>query len=120
MILLNFAQPLPLDQLERLSRLIGQAIDEVRQPAAVSEPAAPIDQQARRLIDALALTPEQWQSAPLVAVLPAPEALALAVLAELHGRMGYFLPIVRLAEHVEVAEVLNLQAIRDAARVQRG
>jgi hypothetical protein len=47
-------------------------------------------------------------------------------LAELYGRMGYFPLVVHtrpvagsLPPRYEVAEVLNLQAIRDAARKRR-
>jgi hypothetical protein len=47
-------------------------------------------------------------------------------LAELHGRMGYFPPILRLRPvegaippRFEVAEIINLQALRDAARKER-
>jgi hypothetical protein len=49
-----------------------------------------------------------------------------ALLAELHGRMGYFPSILRLRPvsgttptRYEVAEIINLQALRDAARLQR-
>jgi len=48
------------------------------------------------------------------------------LLAELHGRCGYFPPCIRLRPaqgpvppQYEVAEVLNLQAVRDAARQKR-
>jgi len=48
------------------------------------------------------------------------------LLAELHGRMGYFPPIVRLRPvpnalppRFEVAEIINLQAVREAARTRR-
>ena len=47
-------------------------------------------------------------------------------LAELHGRMGYYPPVVRLRPvpdslppRYEVAEILNLQAVRDDARRKR-
>ncbi len=53
---------------------------------------------------------------------------SVTLLAELHGRMGYFPPCIRMRPVVgpdgqrivpprfEVAEILNLQAIRDEAR----
>jgi len=47
-------------------------------------------------------------------------------LAALHGRMGYFPPVIRLRPaadslppRYEVVEILNLQAVRDAARQER-
>jgi len=58
--------------------------------------------------------------------LPSLNFIAALLLAELHGRMGYFPPILRLrpAEgsvppRYAVAEILNLQALRDAARLKR-
>ena len=79
-----------------------------------------------RLLDAAGLTSEQWQTTPILVVLPSLNFIAAALLAELHGRMGNFPPIVRirpvaesLPRRYEVAEILDLQAIRDAARRKR-
>jgi len=62
----------------------------------------------------------------LLVVLPSLNFIAAALLAELHGRMGYFPPIVRtrpvadvLPRRYEVAEILDLQSIREQARKQR-
>ncbi|MCL4266143.1 MAG: hypothetical protein KJ069_23235 [Anaerolineae bacterium] len=48
------------------------------------------------------------------------------MLAELHGRMGYFPAIIRLKPipdslppQFEFAEIINLQAIRDRSRTHR-
>ena len=52
--------------------------------------------------------------------------IAACVLAELHGRMGYFPTIVRLrpvagsvSREYELAELIGLQDVRDAARLMR-
>ena len=131
MLLLNFSHPLPPEQLARLAELIGQPIDEVRHWPAQFEQAAPLGPQAQALVARIAELPpalsgEAWQTAPILVILPALNYIAAAVLAELHGRMGYFPPVVRLAPvpnalppRFEVAEVLNLQALRDAARKTR-
>ena len=131
MLLLNFSHPLPADQLTRLTEIIGQPIDEVRQLPAQFEQAAPLCPQAQALVASIAELPpalsgEAWQTAPILVILPALNYIAAAVLAELHGRMGYFPPVVRLAPvpgalppRFEVAEVLNLQTLRDAARKTR-
>jgi hypothetical protein len=82
---------------------------------------------ALRHIDRLDLTPTEWQTLPLV-VLPAGYAsLWSAILAELHGRLGYFPDVVRLRpapaeaeERFEVAEVMRLQDLRNVARGKRG
>ena len=72
------------------------------------------------------LTPTQWQSEPILVVLPSLNFIAAALLAELHGRMGYFPPVVRtrpvadvLPRRYEVAEILDLQGIRETARKAR-
>ena len=63
---------------------------------------------------------------PLVVNLPGYAPAVAVLLAELHGRMGYFPAIVRVRPvggavppRFEVGEVLNLQAIRVEARKQR-
>jgi hypothetical protein len=59
-------------------------------------------------------------------VLPSLNFIAALLLAELHGRMGYFPPVVRtrpvegsLPRRFEVAEILDLQGRRETARVTR-
>jgi len=126
MLLLNFSHPLPADQLERIAQLTGQPIDEVRHYMAQFDQDQPFIPQAEALIEQIGLAPEAWQTAPLIVVLPALNHIAAVVLAELHGRMGYFPPIVRLKPvagalppRYEVAEVINLQGVRDTARKKR-
>ncbi|BCL77993.1 hypothetical protein ccbrp13_04580 [Ktedonobacteria bacterium brp13] len=52
-------------------------------------------------------------------------ATALALVAEIHGRMGHFPMILRLrpaegpVTRFEVAEIINLQNVRDDSRKQR-
>ena len=72
------------------------------------------------------LLPQDWQTHPLV-VVPAGYASAWSVLlAELHGRIGYFPDMVRLrpapvgaTEKYEVAEIVELRQIRNQARAKR-
>jgi len=72
------------------------------------------------------LSPVEWQTLPFLINPPSLNVIAVTLIAELHGRMGHFPAIVRLrpvADSVptryEVAEVINLQAVRDTARSQR-
>jgi hypothetical protein len=78
------------------------------------------------LLDEIDLLPAQWQGEPILVVLPSLNFIAAALLAELHGRMGYFPPAVRtkpvagvVPRQFEVAEILDLQAMREAARHKR-
>ena len=57
---------------------------------------------------------------------PALNFAAVTLIAHLHGRMGYFPPIVRtrpvpdaLPPRFEVAEIINLQDVRQRARRKR-
>ncbi len=126
MFLLNFTHPIPADQLERIAQLTGQPVETVLTLPAQFDHAQPFIPQVQALIDQVPLTPEEWQTAPLMVVLPSLNYIAAIVLAELHGRMGYFPPIVRLRPleealppRYEVTEVINLQSVRDSARKKR-
>jgi hypothetical protein len=86
----------------------------------------PFADQVRALVESIGYSPEDWQTMPIIVNPPAFAPIAAVLLAELHGRMGYFPPIVRLKPiphstppRYEVAEIINLQAVRDRAREQR-
>ena len=126
MILLNFSHPLTSDHLARIAELAHQPIDAVLSvPVQLDQPQAFVPQ-VMTLIDRIALTPDQWQTTQILVVPPSLNTIAAIVLAELNGRMGYFPPIVRLQPvedalppRYEVAEIINLQSVRDAARKKR-
>ena len=126
MLVLNFTHPLTTDQVEQLTALTGIAVDEVRAIPTCLDNTRPFGQQIVALADAARLSFEEWQTRPLAVVPPALNFAAFALLAELHGRMGYFPPVVRIRPvkgavppRFEVAEVIDLQEIRDAARKRR-
>ena len=126
MILLNFSHPIPPEQLSHIAELAGQPIDMVLTFPTQFDPAGPFVPQVEMLIDQIALTPEQWQTASIVVNLPSLNYIASTVLAELHGRMGYFPAIVRLRPvedalppRYEVSEIINLQSVRENARKKR-
>jgi hypothetical protein len=82
--------------------------------------------QLQQALQAATFSPEEWQTAPIVVNLPSFNYITALALAELHGRMGYFPPIIRMKPvadamppRFEVAEVINLQAVRDEARKSR-
>jgi len=126
MLILNYSHPLSTDQLSQLEELTATPITAVREIPAQLDLDAPFAEQATALAAAAQLTPAEWQTKAVLLILPALNFAAAALLAELHGRMGYFPPIVRLAPvagalppRYEVAEIINLQALRDAARKRR-
>jgi hypothetical protein len=78
------------------------------------------------LVERAGLSPAEWQTLPLLINPPSLNFIAVALLAELHGRCGYFPAVLRLRPvegslppQYEVAEVLDLQVIRDSARQKR-
>ncbi len=90
------------------------------------DPALPFAEQMQVLLEAAGVTTQEWQTLPLIVILPSLNVIAALLLAELHGRMGYFPAVVRLRPlagttppQFEVAEILNLQSVRDSARQQR-
>jgi hypothetical protein len=125
MLLLNYAHPLTTAQRAQLAALVG-AEPEARDIAAHVDRGLPLASVAAALADAAGLTAEQWQTLPLLLNPPALAPVALALLAELHGRCGYFVPILNirplagaLPPAYEVAEIVALQQLRDDARDRR-
>jgi len=126
MILINLTHPLTAEQRQQIETQAGQPIERLIERMAQFDLTRPFAGQAVELADSLALTPAEWQQAAIVLVPPSLNFGAATILAELHGRCGYFLPIVRtrpvpnsLPPRYEVAEIINLQALRDAARQKR-
>ena len=123
MLLLNFSHPLTEAQKQQIEALTGEKISEVREIPAQMETGEPFVPQIRAMVDAVGLDAQAWQSTPILIVPPALNFSAAVLLAHLHGRMGYFPPIVRLRPvpdalppRFEVAEIINLQAEREQAR----
>ncbi len=126
MIILNFAHPLTEPQIAQLAQLTGQDAAPVLSMPTQFDNSQSFAEQVRALVDSLALTPEQWQTTPILINPPAYAPVAVTLLAELHGRMGHFPAVIRIRPlpdttptQYEIAELVNLQAVRDAARLQR-
>jgi hypothetical protein len=126
MLILNFTHPLRPEQVAAIEKLTGQAVERVIEVPAQFDQARDFVPQVTALADACGLTPAEWQTTPLVIVPPALNFIAVTLLAELHGRMGYFPACVRLRPvagsvppRYEVAEVLGLQEVREKARGKR-
>jgi hypothetical protein len=126
MILLNFSHPITQAQQAQIEALTGQSIAQTIDAMPHFDEQQPFGPQLQALLTQVTLTPAQWQSEPLLVVLPSLNFIAAALLAELHGRMGYFPPVVRtrpvadvLPRRYEVAELLDLQGIRETARKAR-
>jgi len=77
-------------------------------------------------VEKIPLSPEEWQSIPVVVIPSGYSQIWSVVMAELHGRLGYFPDVVRLRfsssisnEKFEVAEIMNLREVRHNSRDKR-
>jgi hypothetical protein len=125
MLLLNFAHPLTDEQFSQVAGLVG-ATPEIRTIPVEANRAEPIGEVARALSEVAKLSPTEWQTKPLLINPPGLAPLALALIAELHGRCGYFPAILNIRPvpssvppRYEVAEIVNLEALRAEARTRR-
>ncbi len=126
MIVLNFAHPLTEEQKAQIEALTGEAVERVIAVPVHFDNQKPFVPQLQDLMARIPLTPEEWQTARILVNPPSLNFITALLLAELHGRMGYFPPILRLRPvpgavppRYEVAEILNLQDVREQARGRR-
>lgn len=127
MVIINFSHPLTNTQALAIESLTGLVIGRLIAVMPQFDEQEPFGPQLDALFEKVNLASEQWQSAPILVVLPSLNFIAAMLLAELHGRMGYFPPVVRtrpvagaVPRRYEVAEIIDLQALRERARRSRG
>ncbi len=126
MILLNFSHPLTAEHRAAIENLAHNPLEQVIELPVHFDQQQAFLPQLQALIARVELSPQAWQTAAILVNLPSYNYISALLLAELHGRMGYFPPVIRmkpvenaLPPRFEVAEIINLQAIRDAARKER-
>jgi hypothetical protein len=117
------SHPLTPAHLAAIEQLTGQAVERVIDVKTQFDNEQPFVEQARALVESVRLSAKEWQTMPLLVNVPTLHVIAALVLAELHGRMGYFSAVLRLKPvpnmtppQFEVAEIQNLPAVRDRAR----
>jgi len=125
MLILNFTHPLTNEHKTQIETLASTQIDEIRTIPVQIDQAEPLAKQISTIVDSIQLSSEEWQTRPLLINPPGYAPAAFVLLAELHGRIGHFPALIRLRPKLgpvpayEVAELLNLQAVREAARKRR-
>ncbi len=125
MLILNFTHPLTPEQRAQIEALAHTSIEEVRTIPVQIDQAEPLEPQITTIVDTVGLSSEEWQTRQLLINPPGYAPAAFVLLAELHGRIGHFPALIRLrpkpgpVTSYEVAELLNLQTIREEARERR-
>src|SRR5579864_2947359 len=126
MLILNFSHPLTPEQREQIQTLAAPiAIEEIRTIPVQINQYEPLEAQITAIVNTTGLSSEEWQTRQLLINPPGYAPAAFVLLAELHGRIGHFPSLIRLrpkpgpVTSYEVAELLNLQTIREAARKRR-
>ncbi len=125
MLIINFTHPLTPTQQSQIEALADTTISEVRTIPVQIDQSEPLEPQITAVINAVGLSSHEWQTYPLLINPPGYAPAAFVLLAQLHGRIGHFPSLIRLRPKYgattafEVAEILNLQTIREAARRQR-
>ena len=123
----NFTDhPLTEAQRAQLADLIDLPLAGIVDVPAHVDLQDPLVPQVQALVESVKWDTETWQTQPIVINPPGLAPLTAVLLAELHGRLGYFPTLMRVRpvadvvpRRYEVAELLNLQAVRDAARQHR-
>lgn len=126
MILLNFSHPLSAEQLLIAESLVSSKFTSIIDIKTHLDHQTSFPSQVKKLVGDIPLTSQQWQNSKILLVPPSLSIVSCILLSELHGRMGYFPAVLRVKPVpgstppvFEPAEVLNLQAIRDASRENR-
>ena len=127
MIVLNFAHPFTTEQKQQ----IEETLDINEKPEyidcqVVLDVNESFPEQIRNLVSTIGMTSEQWQTQSILINPPSLNFAAITLMAELHGRMGYFPTIIRIRpvtnttpQRFELAEMINLQSVREFAREGR-
>jgi len=124
MIVVNFGHPLTDAQCRQIGALAGRPVQRVID-VAVHLSAGDVESQAAAMVDRAALRAADWESGSVLVNLPSLSLAAAAILAEIHGRSGHFPSVLRLqlvdgpVPEYEIAEIVNLQRLRDSARHRR-
>lgn len=126
MTVLDFGHPLTDAQKMMLEQQTGLSVDSVLMVDTQVDTGAALGPQVSAWLDGVPLSATEWQTEPIVVVLPSLNYSAAVLLAEVHGRTGHFPTVLRLrpapdslVQRFDVAEIINLQAIREEARTRR-
>lgn len=126
MIILNFSHPLTDQHLKQIIALTGGKVDRLLDIPVQFDNHLPFREQLVQLMQTVPLPVDDFQKLEILVNPPALNFITAVLLAELHGRMGYFPAIIRLRvvqdslpPSYEVAEIINLNQLREDSRKRR-
>ncbi len=126
MNILNFSHPLTEQQINQISAYLGAKPSRIIDVKTHFNADTSFAEQTQALFAELGISSDSLQQDIWLVVLPALNHIAAIVLAYLHGRMGHFPSIIRLkpvnelfVTTYELAEIMNLEEIRQTARSER-
>ena len=124
MLLLNFSHPLTPEHIQHVEREIASQISAVLTIPTHFDIDRSFIEQVKDIADQAGLTTDEWQTRQILVNPPAYAIIAITLLAELHGRMGYFPRVIRMKPQegnqapFQVAEIIDLRSVRDKARAR--
>lgn len=124
LVIINFSHPLTDIQHARIEELTQTHVEETIDVPVQFNDQESFEPQVKKLVEEVRFTSEEWQTTPLLIIPPEFSPIACALLAYLHGMMGYFPKILRrrpLARGgpFEAAEVIDLRLVRETGRAER-
>jgi hypothetical protein len=125
MLVINFSHPLTAEQVAHIETLAGTSLEGIHTVPVEINQAEPLEPQIVAIVNSVDLSAEDWQTRKLLINPPGFAPAAFVLLAEIHGRMGHFPTLIRMrpvsgpVTYYEVAELLDLQVIREQARHRR-
>lgn len=128
MIILNFSHDIHPAEYPRIAAALGvqsEALEVRRVPTQLQED-QPFEDQVERLLAGLGWSPEQWETTAFAVALPGFSPITAVLLPMLHALSGHFPLILRFRQtgssadrRFELAEVIDLQAVRNRARQRK-
>lgn len=120
MILINFSTVIKENQIRQAEGLLHEAIDRVVNFNFRIDDDRLIQPQFNAAMESFPLSDDELRNEPIAIVLPGQNYLTALILVELHARMAYFPPILRvrlqpygLPPRFEVVELVDLQKVED-------
>lgn len=124
MTVLNLSKPLTADDLSTIAAMCGRKVRRVMDLSLGIDLSQPMAEQVREFVDAIKMTPSDWEKQSVVVNLPDDPVAAALVVSEIAGRRGRTPSILRMRPtgpggRREPAEVISLHEVRKEARHKR-